>query len=209
MSLLRRVMNTCFQVWILHGILHLKAIPCACCFWRHLYSDQLFFISFARAWAQNIKPQTAVQRIRADPHSPNLYRVIGTLVNTPEFASTFNCSIGSKVWRNLFIGPDSDTLSSSTRLKKNDAGFGNPNRRDESVVFVYTYTYYRTPFVLGTSPPPVLSIACRMARASALNADSALWVCQCYAKEHQAIEPTGGDHFHHVKRLRAVSLLQP
>lgn len=33
---------------------------------------------------------------------------------------------------------------------------------------------YRTPFVLGTSLPPVLSIAWRMAIANALNADSAL-----------------------------------
>ncbi|KAF8580903.1 zincin [Ramaria rubella] len=58
--------------------------------------DQLFFISFGRAWAQNIKPETAVQRVRSDPHSPNIYRVIGTLVNMPEFAAAFNCPIGSK-----------------------------------------------------------------------------------------------------------------
>jgi endothelin-converting enzyme len=38
-----------------------------------------------------------VQRILADPHSPNIYRVIGTLVNTPEFAAAFNCPRGSKV----------------------------------------------------------------------------------------------------------------
>lgn len=34
--------------------------------------------------------------------------------------------------------------------------------------------YYNTPFVLGTSLPPVLSMACRIARARALKADSAL-----------------------------------
>ena len=33
---------------------------------------------------------------------------------------------------------------------------------------------YNVPFVEGTSFPPVLSIAARIARASALNADSAL-----------------------------------
>ena len=37
------------------------------------------------------------------------------------------------------------------------------------------YEYiYSTPLVLGTSFPPVFSIASRMASASALNADSAL-----------------------------------
>lgn len=34
--------------------------------------------------------------------------------------------------------------------------------------------HYRTPLVLGISFPPVLSIACLIARARALNADSAL-----------------------------------
>ena len=34
--------------------------------------------------------------------------------------------------------------------------------------------YYKTPFVLGTSSDPVFSIACLMARANALKADSAL-----------------------------------
>jgi hypothetical protein len=37
-----------------------------------------------------------------------------------------------------------------------------------------TKTIYKTPFVLGTSCPPVLSAACRIASAKALNADSAL-----------------------------------
>jgi len=59
--------------------------------------DQLFFISFGRAWAQNINPQTAVQRVRTDPHSPNQYRVLGTLVNIPAFADAFNCPVGSKL----------------------------------------------------------------------------------------------------------------
>lgn len=42
--------------------------------------------------------------------------------------------------------------------------------------YYYYYYYYkaRTPLVLGTSSPPVLLIAIRIARASALKADSAL-----------------------------------
>ncbi|KAI0780776.1 Metalloprotease [Trametes elegans] len=59
--------------------------------------DQLFFISFARAWAQNIKPASAVARVRTDPHSPNRYRVEGTVSNLPEFAKAFNCSPKAKL----------------------------------------------------------------------------------------------------------------
>jgi len=59
--------------------------------------EQLFFISFARAWAQNIKPAAAVQRVRTDPHSPNNFRVDGTVYNVPEFAKAFKCSKKAKL----------------------------------------------------------------------------------------------------------------
>jgi len=76
-------------------------------------SEQLFFVSFGRVWAQNISPAAAVseshlrysglltvmqlQRIRTDPHSPNRFRVDGTVYNVPEFAKAFNCPKGAKV----------------------------------------------------------------------------------------------------------------
>ncbi|KAM5533255.1 hypothetical protein V8D89_013032 [Ganoderma adspersum] len=59
--------------------------------------EQLFFISFARSWAQNIKPEAAVARVRTDPHSPNRYRVHGTVSNIPEFAAAFKCSPHAKL----------------------------------------------------------------------------------------------------------------
>ncbi|KAI3608021.1 endothelin-converting enzyme 1 [Moniliophthora roreri] len=59
--------------------------------------EQLFFISNARVWARNMKPAAAVQRIRTDPHSPNNYRVDGTVFNIPEFAEAFNCPRGAKL----------------------------------------------------------------------------------------------------------------
>ncbi|KAN0123833.1 metallo peptidase [Russula decolorans] len=59
--------------------------------------DQLFFIAFGRIWAENIKPEALVQRVRTDPHSPNQYRVDGTLHNIPEFAKAFNCSPKAKL----------------------------------------------------------------------------------------------------------------
>ncbi|KAK7678079.1 hypothetical protein QCA50_018872, partial [Cerrena zonata] len=59
--------------------------------------EQLFFISFANQWAQNIKPESVAIRVRADPHSPNRFRVEGTLSNVPEFAEAFKCPAGSKM----------------------------------------------------------------------------------------------------------------
>ncbi|KAL0578146.1 hypothetical protein V5O48_003851 [Marasmius crinis-equi] len=59
--------------------------------------EQLFFISFARVWARSMKPAAAVQRIRTDPHSPNNFRVDGTVFNIPQFAKAFKCSKKSKL----------------------------------------------------------------------------------------------------------------
>jgi len=59
--------------------------------------EQLFFISFARIWARNMKPEEAVQRIRADPHSPTRYRVEGTVYNIHEFADAFKCPENAKL----------------------------------------------------------------------------------------------------------------
>ncbi|KAF9233936.1 hypothetical protein BU15DRAFT_90170 [Melanogaster broomeanus] len=59
--------------------------------------EQLFFISFARIWAMNNRPADAIQRVRTDPHSPNRYRVEGTVYNIPEFAEAFKCSKYAKL----------------------------------------------------------------------------------------------------------------
>jgi len=59
--------------------------------------EQLFFISFARIWARNMKPEAAIQRIWTDPHSPTRYRVEGTVSNIPEFAEAFKCSKNAKL----------------------------------------------------------------------------------------------------------------
>jgi endothelin-converting enzyme len=59
--------------------------------------EQMFFIGFARAWANNARPESAVQLIRVDPHSPTRWRVDGTLSNVPEFAEAFQCKKGAKL----------------------------------------------------------------------------------------------------------------
>ncbi|KAJ7090282.1 hypothetical protein B0H15DRAFT_948792 [Mycena belliarum] len=59
--------------------------------------EQLFFISFARIWGNTMKTAAQVQRVRTDPHSPNIFRVDGTVSNIPEFAAAFNCSKTAKL----------------------------------------------------------------------------------------------------------------
>ncbi|KAI0341783.1 Metalloprotease [Trametopsis cervina] len=59
--------------------------------------EQLFFISNARIWAWNVKPESEVQQARSNPHSPNRYRVDGTVYNIPEFAKAFKCSPKAKL----------------------------------------------------------------------------------------------------------------
>jgi predicted metalloendopeptidase len=38
-----------------------------------------------------------VARLRSDPHSPNNFRVDGTLFNIPEFARAFDCPKNARV----------------------------------------------------------------------------------------------------------------
>ena len=63
---------------------------------RKSHSDQLFFLASARVWAQLIKPESALTRIRTDPHSPNEWRSNGQVAGFARFAEAFHCKPGSK-----------------------------------------------------------------------------------------------------------------
>ena len=52
---------------------------------------QLFFLSFAQGWCQQVRPAFAHTALQADVHSPAVARVNGPLQNMPEFADAFNC----------------------------------------------------------------------------------------------------------------------
>jgi putative endopeptidase len=54
--------------------------------------DQQFFLSFARFWAQSMRPEQARAYAASDPHPPGQYRVNGTLANVPQFATTFGAA---------------------------------------------------------------------------------------------------------------------
>jgi predicted metalloendopeptidase len=60
-----------------------------------LTNKQLFFVSFAQNWCSLTRPATQVILIKVDPHSPSRFRVMGPLINLPEFADTFQCKKGS------------------------------------------------------------------------------------------------------------------
>lgn len=57
--------------------------------------EQLLFINFGQVWCSLFTPEAISVSTKVDPHSPGPFRVIGSLVNDPQFASAFQCSSGS------------------------------------------------------------------------------------------------------------------
>ena len=58
--------------------------------------QQRFFLGWANVWKGNIRDEALRNRILTDPHSPGEQRVIGPLVNLPQFDEAFGCA-GSKM----------------------------------------------------------------------------------------------------------------
>jgi putative endopeptidase len=56
-------------------------------------AEQRFFIGFAHIWRGKIRDQAQIMYLSSDPHSPEQYRVLGTLANLPEFAQAFGCKL--------------------------------------------------------------------------------------------------------------------
>jgi putative endopeptidase len=59
--------------------------------------EQRFFLAFATVWAENETPEFARFLGQSNEHPVSRNRVIGTLVNMPEFAAAFHCAAGSKM----------------------------------------------------------------------------------------------------------------
>ncbi|CAL4124487.1 unnamed protein product, partial [Meganyctiphanes norvegica] len=59
--------------------------------------DQLFFINFGQIWCEVNSPEAMLTKIRSGQHSPNKFRVIGTLSNSYEFSEAFQCPVGSNM----------------------------------------------------------------------------------------------------------------
>ncbi|KAL9887927.1 M13 family metallopeptidase neprilysin 2 isoform 1-T1 [Glossina fuscipes fuscipes] len=57
--------------------------------------EQMFWISAAQTWCAKIRKETLRMRITTGAHSPNEFRVLGTLSNTKDFSRDFQCPEGS------------------------------------------------------------------------------------------------------------------
>ncbi|XP_044251396.2 neprilysin-4-like [Drosophila takahashii] len=58
-------------------------------------AKQLFFISFAQIWCNDVQPKLKALQVSTDQHMPGKFRVIGSLANFDEFSNEFNCPAGS------------------------------------------------------------------------------------------------------------------
>jgi len=61
--------------------------------------EQRFFISFAQIWRSKDKDEIMRQRINTDPHSPEVWRVLGPLSNFTPFYTAFNVKEGDKMFK--------------------------------------------------------------------------------------------------------------
>jgi len=60
-----------------------------------LSADKLFFVGFAQLWCTAITPAALEHALKTDSHAPASVRVQGVLQNSPAFARTFSCPVGS------------------------------------------------------------------------------------------------------------------
>src|SRR5258705_13816716 len=52
-------------------------------------ADQRFFYGYAQSWRGKVRPEALVAQIKADPHAPDEFRVIGAVRNIAPFYSKY------------------------------------------------------------------------------------------------------------------------
>ena len=60
--------------------------------------DQRFFLSFGQITRAKLKDELIRRLINVDPHSPNMYRVIGPFMNSEAFYKAFDVKPGDKMY---------------------------------------------------------------------------------------------------------------
>ena len=60
--------------------------------------EQRFFYGFAQAWAGKARDAALLAQIKSDPHSPDEFRVLGSLRNLTPFYKTFDVKQGDKMY---------------------------------------------------------------------------------------------------------------
>jgi predicted metalloendopeptidase len=64
--------------------------------------DQRFYLSFAQSWRDKTRDEQTIVYLKSDPHTPDKFRVNGSVVNQPAFYSAFDVKEGDKI----YIPPD-------------------------------------------------------------------------------------------------------
>ena len=60
--------------------------------------EQRFFLAYATVWANNIREQEILRRVKEDPHSLGKWRVDGALPHIDTFLKAFNVKAGDKMY---------------------------------------------------------------------------------------------------------------
>jgi putative endopeptidase len=61
--------------------------------------EQRFFLSYAQIWRSKVREEEVKRLLTVDPHSPARFRVLGPLMNLPEFWAAFKIPEGSAMRR--------------------------------------------------------------------------------------------------------------
>lgn len=60
-------------------------------------SNQLFWIAAAQTWCIAARASYTILNYELNVHAPNRFRVIGSISNTKDFSSDFDCALGTKM----------------------------------------------------------------------------------------------------------------
>ena len=63
-----------------------------------LTGAQRFYVSWAQAWAEEMRPEEQIRRIKVDPHSPGRFRCDGAASNQAAFYDAFGVKPGDGMY---------------------------------------------------------------------------------------------------------------
>ncbi|XP_030763667.1 neprilysin-4-like [Sitophilus oryzae] len=75
-----------YQAWIKANPTEDETLPN-----MNLTNNQLFFLNFAQVWCGLQRIQEAKNRLKISVHSPGIFRIIGVLSNSEDFAKAYDC----------------------------------------------------------------------------------------------------------------------
>ena len=60
--------------------------------------DQRFYMGYAQIWRSKIRDSESIRRVKIDPHSPDAFRIRGTLANQDPFFAAFDIKEGDGMY---------------------------------------------------------------------------------------------------------------